>query len=193
MSLREPSRLRCNVAGQSCDQCFQTGQRRNIRIVTGSRRVTWRRDYGRSCVKTLPDQLSAEQVIAFYIRRTDKVLENREMRRVRPYGGSRLFRVFDQYQPANEGSRLVPENAFAIRRPEIMGRPDGLFGSVVKIIAERRADLALEFNCRNEFVFMQDKQVLQFCRTKETRQCEHSTVLMNLRVSKPVCPNNIGY
>ena len=166
-SLREPSRFRCNVSGQGCDQCFQTGQRRNIRIVTGSRRVTWRRDYGRSCVKTLPDQLSAEQVIAFYIRRSDKVLENREMRGVRPYGCSRLVRVFDQYQPADEGSGLVPESAFAIRRPEIMGRPDGLFGSVIKIIAERRADLALEFNCRNEFVLCRTSRSHSFVGRKK--------------------------
>ena len=40
LSLRQPSRFRSNVSGQGCGQGFQTGQRRNIRIVSGFHRVT---------------------------------------------------------------------------------------------------------------------------------------------------------
>ena len=72
---------------------------------------------------------------------------------------SRLRGIFNQHQPAHKGTRLFAESLFPVGRPEIMRRTDGLFGAVVEIVPEGRADLAFQFDGRDQFAFVDHEKI----------------------------------
>jgi hypothetical protein len=55
-------------------------------------------------------------------------------------------------------------------RPLNVRTSHGFFGSVVEIVAERRADLRLGLDCREKFLVANDKQVPLLRGPEETRQ-----------------------
>ena len=71
--------------------------------------------------------------------------------------GARARRVLNQHHPADKRARLFAERAFAVGGPEIMRRADRFFGPVVEVVAEGRADLALQLDGGDQFALVMTK------------------------------------
>ena len=74
-----------------------------------------------------------------------------------------------------------------------MGCADGLFRSVVKIVAEGRSDLAFQFDCCNQFTLVDDQEIPSFGWPKETGQRQNSTFLMDFGMDESVGVDDVDH
>lgn len=90
--------------------------------------------------------------------------ETMTARQLSHWKNTRRIAVFDHHHPTDERARVFAEGIFPIRRPKIMRRADRFLGSVVEIVSEGRADLALQLDRRD-----QPKDASRSARTRRSR------------------------
>ena len=84
------------------------------------------------------------------------------MRRAVAHRRSGRWRVLGQHEPAEKRPRVFSEGIFPIRRPEIVRRSDRFFCTIVEIVSEGRAHLALEFDRGDETAFVDDQGLVRY-------------------------------
>jgi hypothetical protein len=97
-------------------------------------------------VFALQDKALAQDLVPPGVGGTLKYRVDFEVRFGVPDRGVDPFAVFEQEEVPEEGGRVLAEAAFTVGGPDILSVPDGLFGAVVEVVPEARADLGFELN-----------------------------------------------
>jgi hypothetical protein len=87
---------------------------------------------------------------------------------------------------------VFAESAFAVGGPKVVGAADGLFGTVVEVVAEG-ANLALEFDGGDEAAFIDDKEIPELGGAEIAGQGEQSTLLLDGGVGESVGFDDFGH
>src|SRR4051812_40051824 len=95
--------------------------RMRLDIVASDRGCAGRQQKAGAIIKSVAKKLFQQNRIAILIRRGLEFWKYREMRLVRPYGGSRAFAVLKQHQISKERARGRLEGPFTIRCPDVGG------------------------------------------------------------------------
>jgi len=115
----------------------------------------------------LQNQLAAKQLIPTHVRRTDELRDYLKMRLPYAYGTVGGFTIFQHEEVSQKRLRAVEMGTFSEGGPKVKGTAHRFRCPVVEIVAERRSDLRLGFNGRNQRLVANYEKVPFFCGPEE--------------------------
>src|SRR6266487_3195645 len=80
--------------------------------------------------------------------------------------------VLEEEEVSEEWCLVMPEPAFPVRGPDVLGVPDRFFRPVVEVVAEARSDLGLELHRQDEMAVGYDKKIPLLLRAVVTGKLE---------------------
>lgn len=134
------------MPGERRHKGTQPGRLGHLRVCAGGRVLPSRQQQAGRRVVAFAHELFAQNLVPLGAGRPNELREDGEMRGSRSDGGAGRFAILQNHQPSDE--RLVGGAVcgLAMRQPKVCRRPDGLLGPIVEVVAEARADVALELD-----------------------------------------------